>query len=106
MTNAAHLIAAIAEAKEAEAMASLNRQAAVQAFAEHVKDRMKYNVLDTGTIRRRLGWPQSLLGNFLHLGYCLAPDRMAALAEALGPMSAEERGKAKRQPLRTKALNK
>jgi hypothetical protein len=105
MTHASYLIAAIAQAKEAEDTARLNRQAAVQAFAEHVKYKMKRNSLDSGTIRRRLGWPESRLSNFLHLGHCLSADYMAELAGALGAMSAEERGKAKWQPLRTKALN-
>jgi hypothetical protein len=105
MTPATLLIAAIQAAKEAEATARLNRLAAVQAFAEHVKDAMKRNCLDSGTLRRRLGWPESRLGNFLHLGHCLAPDRMAELGAALGPMSADERAKAKWQPLRTKTTN-
>jgi hypothetical protein len=103
--NTARLIAAIAEAKEAESVAAELRRAAVHAFAEHVKELMQRNCIDSGTLKRRLGWPENTLGNFLHLGYCLAPDRMAELAAALGPMSAEERGKAKWQPLRTKALN-
>lgn len=105
MTPATPLIEAIAHAKAAEATARLNRLAAVRAFACHVKGRMARLKLDRGTLRRRLGWPDSRLGNFLHLDYCLTPEWMAELAAALVPMSAAERKAAKRQPKRTKALN-
>lgn len=105
MTPATHLIEAISQAKAAEATARLNRLAAVRAFAWHVKGRMVRLKLDRGTLRRRLGWPDSRLGNFLHLDYCLTPEWMAELDGALVPMSAAERKAAKRQPKRTKALN-
>jgi hypothetical protein len=106
MSPAAHLIEAITAAKQAEASARLNRLAAVRAFAGHVRARMKHLKLDRGTVRRRLGWADHTLGNILHLDYCL-PDAasMAALAAALGPMTAAEKKAAKRQPKRTKALN-
>jgi hypothetical protein len=105
MTPAAILIDAITAAKAAEAQARLNRLAAVRAFAGHIKGKMGRFKLDRGTLRRRLGWPDSRIGNFLHLDYCLTPEWMAQLAEAVGPMTAAERKAAKRQPKRTKALN-
>lgn len=105
MTPTSHLIDAIAQAKAAEATARLNRLAAVRAFAQNVKGRMARLKLDRGTLRRRLGWPDSRLGNFLHLDYCLTPEWMAELDGALVPMTAAERKAAKRQPKRTKALN-
>lgn len=105
MTPATHLIDAIAQAKAAEAKAKQNRHAAVRAFAQHVKGRIASLKLDRGTLRRRLGWPDSRLGNFLHLDYCLTPEWMAELTAALVPMTAAERKAAKRQPKRTKALN-
>jgi len=105
MTPTSHLIDAIAQAKAAEATARLNRLAAVRAFAGHIKGKMARHKLDRGTLRRRLGWPDSRIGNFLHLDYCLTPEWMAQLAEAVGPMTAAERRAAKRQPKRTKALN-
>jgi hypothetical protein len=105
MTTAADLISAITAAKQAEATARLNRLAAVRAFAGHIKGKMARHKLDRGTLRRRLGWPDSRLGNFLHLDYCLTPEWMAQLAEAVGPMTAAEKKAAKRQPKRTKALN-
>jgi len=49
--------------------------------------------------------PDYKLGNFLHLDYCLPPDEMAILAEALRQMTPEERKIAKRQPKRQKALH-
>jgi hypothetical protein len=105
MTPAALLIDAITAAKAAEATARLNRLAAVRAFAGHIKGKMARFKLDRGTLRRRLGWPDSRLGNFLHLDYCLTPEWMAQLAEAVGPMTVAEKKAAKRQPKRTKALN-
>jgi hypothetical protein len=99
------LIEAITAAKQAEASARQNRLAAVRAFAGHIKGKMARLKLDRGTLRRRLGWPDSRIGNFLHLDYCLTPEWMAQLAEAVGPMTAAERRAAKRQPKRTKALN-
>jgi hypothetical protein len=105
MTPAALLIEAITAAKAAEASARLNRLAAVRAFAGHIKGKMARHKLDRGTLRRRLGWPDSRIGNFLHLDYCLTPEWMAQLAEAVGPMTAAEKKAAKRQPKRIKALN-
>jgi len=105
MTPAALLIEAITAAKAAEATARLNRLAAVRAFAGHIKGKMARHKIDRGTLRRRLGWPDSRIGNFLHLDYCLTPEWMAQLAEAVGPMTASEKKAAKRQPKRTKALN-
>lgn len=105
MTRAACLIHAIAQAEKALANARRNRLAAVQAFAKYAKQQILRHKLDRGTLRRRTGWPDYKLGNFLHLDYCLPPDDMAVLAEALRPLSVEERKAAKRQPKRTKALN-
>lgn len=102
MTSTTKLIAAVTKAKKTEAKARLARQEAVQAFTQRVKETMQANYLDGGTIRRRLGWPDSRLSNFLHLGHCLTDEHMAELASALGPMTAEERAAAKWQPKRSK----
>jgi hypothetical protein len=99
------LINNIAKAKAAEIEATQARQAAVRDFARHIKKRIAQLNLDRGTLRRRLGWPDARLGNFLHLDYCLTPEWMAELSAALGPRTAAERKIAKRQPKRTKALN-
>ena len=99
------LIRDIAKAKAAEAAARQARQEAVLAFAKHVKERIKRHNIDRGTLRRRLGWPDSRIGNFLHLDYCLTPEWMAQLGRALGPLTQIEKKVAKRQPKRTKALN-
>lgn len=104
MTRATILIQAIAQAKAAEAEAQRGRLAAVRAFSQHVKQQMLRHKLDRGTLRRRTGWPDYKLGNFLHLDCCLPPDDMTVLAEALRPLSPEERKIAKRQPKRQKAL--
>lgn len=99
------LIRDIAKAKAAEAAARQARQEAVRAFAKHVKERIKRHNIDRGTLRRRLGWPDSRIGNFLHLDYCLTPEWMTQLGWALGPLTIAERKAAKRQPKRTKTLN-
>jgi len=100
-----HLVRTIARAKADEATAKLQRQAAYKDFSKYVKLRMKVNHIDRGTLRRRLGWPDSRIGNFLHLDYCLTPEWMTELGWALGPLTIAERKAAKRQPKRTKALN-
>ena len=102
MTTITKLISAVTKARTAEAKASLARREAVQAFTQRVKDTMQANYLDGGTIRRRLGWPDSRLSNLLHLGHSLTDEHMAQLASALGPMTAEERKATKWQPVRSK----
>lgn len=102
--NAIDIITAIDAAKEAELEAKRKRLAAFRAFTVHIKGLMVRHKLDRGTIRRRTGWHDSKIGNFLHLDYCLTTAEMTALAAAMTPMTPAEKKIAKRQPKRTKAL--
>ena len=103
--NAHDIITAIEAAKESELEAKRKRLAAFRAFAVHIKGLMVRHKLDRGTIRRRTGWHDSKIGNFLHLDYCLDSAEMTTLAEAMTPLTPAEKKIAKRQPKRTKALS-
>lgn len=84
-------IRAIENAKQFEEAAKENRRASVKAFADYAKWLMRENGMDSGTLRRRLGWPQHTMGNFLHLNYCLTPDDMKAVILAIGPLTTAEK---------------
>lgn len=84
-------IQAIETAKQFEATAKESRLAAVKAFVSYAKWLMSEIGMDSGTLRRRLGWEAHKVGNFLNLDYCLKPDDMRALILAIGPLSPEEK---------------
>jgi hypothetical protein len=102
--NTIDIITHIESAKESELEAKRKRLAAYRAFAVYIKGLMVRHKIDRGTLRRRLGWPDSKIGNFLHLDYRLDPHEMIALAESMTPLTQSEKKIARRQPKRTKAL--
>lgn len=102
--NASDIITAIESAKELERQASRNLLAACKAYSTHIKGKILRYHLDRGTLCRRTGWPNHKIGNFLHNDYKLKHDEMITLANAMSPLTPEEKKIAKRQPKRTKAL--
>lgn len=84
-------IRAIENAKRFEEEARANRLSAVRAFADYTKWLMLENGMDSGTLRRRLGWEAHKIGNFLNLNQCLPPDEMKAVIRAIGPLSPAEK---------------
>lgn len=84
-------IQAIESAREMESAAKRNRLAAIKAFAMYAKWLMRENGIDSGTLRRRLGWEQHKMGNFLHLDYCLTPNDMRAVILAISPPNPTEK---------------
>lgn len=84
-------IRAIENARQFEEAAKQNRLSAVRAFSDYAKWLMAENGMDSGTLRRRLGWEQHKLGNFLHLDQALKPDEMKEVILSITPLTLAEK---------------